>query len=267
MRQTNLDEFMELEEHNRELEKKIHEEVLKNRQKDELIFQQSKLASMGEMLGNIAHQWRQPLMEINSLFIPIEAKLNLGQDVSKEELLETIAKLSDVTNYMSNTINDFREFFAKDKEKVTFKLSEQINQSYSILSATLKETDINLEIVLKKNPVVFGYKNEYLQVLINILNNAKDVLIQRKVKEPLIRIIIDQIENNAIILIEDNAGGIKVEPIEDIFKPFFTYDKTNGSGIGLFMSKLIIENNMQGKLEAKNSQNGASFTLSIPTNL
>ena len=244
MRQTQLDDFLELEHHNKELEKRIKEEVEKNREKDRLLFQQSKLASLGEMLGNISHQWRQPLMEINSLFLPIEAKINLDMKLDNKEILESISKLNDITKYMSNTIDDFRDFFATNKEKIEFKLLEQINSTVNIISGGLKANNIKLDIIIQKNPVILGYKNEYSQVLINIINNAKDILVQRKIKNPYMKISIYEENNNIITSIEDNGGGITVNPIEKIFEPFFTYQKINGSGIGLFMSKLIIENNM-----------------------
>lgn len=261
MRQTNLDEFLELEEQNKELEELIKIEVEKNRQKDEIMFQQNKMAAMGEMLNNIAHQWRQPLMELSSLFIPIDAKMSLENKIEKEELKDSILKLNEITKYMSNTIEDFRSFFATNKEKVNFRLSEQINTSLNMISSSLKENNIMLDIVVKKNPIIYGYKNEYTQVLINIINNAKEILVERKVKEPKIVIIIDENEDEVIISIKDNAGGIKVEPIRNIFKPYFTYGKKNGTGIGLFMSKLIIENNMNGQIIAQNDKNGALFKI------
>lgn len=124
--------------------------------------------------------------------------------------------------------------------------------------------NIKLDIIIQKNPTLIGYKNEYSQVLINIINNAKDILIQRKIENPYIKISIYERKENIITTIEDNGGGIKVEPIEKIFEPFFTYQKINGSGLGLFMSKLIIQNNMNGKLEASNSENGAFFKITIP---
>jgi len=266
MRQTRLDEFLELEHHNKELEKRVQEEVAKNREKDKLMFQQAKLASLGEMLGNISHQWRQPLMEINSLFLPIEAKISLGGDIQKEEVLEAIDKLNHITKYMSNTIDDFKNFFATNKEKIKFKLLEQINSTINIISGGLKANNIKLDIIMNKNPELIGYKNDYSQVLINIISNAKDVLIERKIKNPYIKITIYEENGTIITTIEDNAGGIKVEPIEKIFEPFFTYQKANGSGIGLFMSKLIIEKNMNGKLSAKNSSTGAFFKIVIPKN-
>ena len=255
---------IELERYNRELKKKIKEEVYKNREKDKLMSQQARLASMGEMLGNISHQWRQPLMEISSLFMPIEAKLSMDIKIEKEELLETITKLNEISKYMSNTIDDFKNFFAKDKEKIEFELLEQINSTINIISAGLKANDIKLDIIIQKNPIMTGYKNEYSQVLINIINNAKDVLVQRKIVNPKIDIIIEEKDGLVITSIHDNAGGIKVKPIEKVFDPFFTYEKANGSGIGLFMSKLIIENNMNGKLEVENKEDGALFFISIP---
>jgi len=264
MRQTRLDDFMELEEHNKELEKRIKVEVAKNREKDKLMFQQAKLASMGEMLGNISHQWRQPLMEISSLFIPIEAKLSMDMEIEKEELLESIAKLNEISKYMSNTIDDFKNFFAKDKQKIEFELLEQINSTINIISSSLKAHDIKLDIIIQKNPMMVGYKNEYSQVLINIINNAKDILVQRKIKTPHVKILVSQNDSNIVTLIEDNGGGISTKPVEKIFDPFFTYEKVNGSGIGLFMSKLIIENNMNGKLLVKNNKKGAVFTIITP---
>ncbi|MDD2888832.1 MAG: HAMP domain-containing sensor histidine kinase [Aliarcobacter sp.] len=264
MRQTRIDEFLELEHHNKELEKRIKEEVTKNREKDKLMFQQAKLASLGEMLGNISHQWRQPLMEINSLFLPIEGKISLDMPLDKEEILETISKLNHITKYMSNTIDDFKNFFATDKEKIKFQLLEQINSTINIISGGLKNNNIKLDIIIQKNPELTGYKNDYSQVLINIINNAKDVLVQRKIENPYIKISIFEENGNIITTVEDNAGGIKVDPIEKIFDPFFTYEKIGGSGIGLFMSKLIIEKNMNGKLLVENSSKGAFFKIIIP---
>lgn len=271
MKQTSLDDFMNFEKVtkkltsiNEKLEEQVALEVEKSRQKDELLFQQNKMASMGNMISNIAHQWRQPLMELSSIFIPIEAKIKMGREVANEELLDSISKLNDITSYMSATIDDFRNFFVQDKEKVKFRISEQINLSVNILAGSLKEHNINLDIIIRKNPMLVGYKNEYAQVLINIINNAKDILVQREVKNPKIVILIEEENNNAIVTIKDNGGGIKVEPISSIFEPFFTYDKINGTGIGLFMSKLIVENNMHGTLEVLNTLGGATFKITIP---
>ena len=203
-------------------------------------------------------------MEINSLFLPIEGKISLDMPLDKEEILETISKLNHITKYMSNTIDDFKNFFATDKEKIKFQLLEQINSTINIISGGLKTHNIKLDIIIQKNPELIGYKNDYSQVLINIINNAKDVLVQRKIENPYIKISIFEENGNIITTVEDNAGGIKVNPIEKIFDPFFTYEKIGGSGIGLFMSKLIIEKNMNGKLLVENSLKGAFFKIIIP---
>lgn len=203
-------------------------------------------------------------MEISSLFIPVEASLHLDKKITNEELLDKIDKLHDITNYMSQTIDDFKNFFTSEKEKVNFRISEQINTSVNIIASSLKLYKIDLDIIIKNNPIVYGYKNEYSQVLINILTNAKDMLIQRNIANPKIIISIEQRNNNLIVSIIDNAKGITVFPIEKIFEPFYTSGKVNGSGIGLFMSKLIVENNMNGSLNAKNYESGAKFIISIP---
>lgn len=264
MRQTSLEDFIVLEEQNKELEKLVAIEVEKNRQKDKILFQQSKLASMGEMFENIAHQWRQPLMELTSLFIPIEAKISYEDKIDKKELLEAIERLNHITKYMSNTINDFKNFFATEKQKSKFKLSEQINSSLGVIITSLKKNDILIDIIIKNNPTIYGYKNEYTQVLLNILNNAKDALIERKIKKPKITITLSSSKNSAILTVSDNAGGVLVEPADDIFKPFFTVGKKNGTGIGLFISKLIIEKNMNGQLSLINTKNNATFEIKTP---
>ncbi len=264
MKQTNINDFLELEEYNKELEQRVQEEVEKNRAKDEMMFHQSKLASMGEMLGNISHQWRQPLMELSSLFLPIEAKISMGIKVENDEIMESIEKYTEIVKYMSETIDDFRNFFAHEKEKIEFEIIDQINSIVNIISGSLKRNNIKLDIIIKNNATMLGYKNEYSQVLINIVNNARDVLVQRKIENPRITIMIEQVGNNIITSVEDNAGGIKITPIQKVFDPFFTYEKINGSGIGLFMSKLIIENNMNGRLFVDNTKNGALFKITVP---
>lgn len=246
------------------LQKRLELEIQKNRKKDKVLFQQNKLISMGEMMDSISHQWRQPLMELTTLFIPIEANIKLNNCLTKEEVLESISKLNAIVKYMSTTIDEFRNFFSKEKEKTNFKITDQINLSVNIIASTLKQHNINLDIVIKTNPLLKGYKNELAQVLINILSNAKDILVQRKILNPKIIISILKVEEELVVTIEDNAGGIKEEFKEKIFDPFFTSEKSNGTGLGLFMSKLIIENNMQGHLSVQNTENGAKFIIYLP---
>jgi len=233
-------------------------------QHNKILTQQSKMAAMGEMIGNIAHQWRQPLMELSSIFINAEAKIRIKEDISHNEVLEVIERSSHILKYMSNTIDDFRNFFAKDKEKTKFKISDQIKRTVNILSSTLDNKNIKVNIILKHNPTIYGYKNEYSQVLINIISNAKDVLVQRDIKNGLIEVKVYEEKGLCITEILDNGGGISEKYMDDIFKPFMTFEKKDGTGIGLFMSKLIVENNMNGTLTASNEKNGAKFIITLP---
>lgn len=257
-------ENCQLKQEIKELNQKISQEVEKNRQNDKMFFQQSKMASLGEMLGNIAHQWRQPLMELSSVTMELQAKIELLGKVTNEEVLESIEKSNDIIQYMSQTIDDFRNFFAKDKKRVKFKITEQISSAINMINSSFRQHNIKLEIIVLRNSTIVGFKNEYSQVLINILSNAKDELINRNIQNPKIILKIGEKDNNSIVEIEDNAGGIKSEPLEKVFEPFYTKDKVNGTGVGLFMSKLIVENNMNGKLLVKNGQNGAKFIIAVP---
>ncbi len=252
-----------LERENSDLKKRLN---LLNKQcniKDKIVIQQSKMASMGEMIGNIAHQWRQPLMEISTLLINTEAKIKLLGKVSNDEILETIDKSNQVIGFMSNTIDDFRNFFTVNKQKEDFFIAAQITSALNIIKSSLETNNIKVNVVIKNNIKTNGYKNEYLQVLINILSNAKDVIVSNNVKNGKIIIKLYSKDDISILEIEDNGKGISIEPIEKVFEPFFTYKKKNGTGIGLFMSKLIIENNMNGNITAENKKEGASFRIEL----
>jgi len=254
-------ENQKLREEISDLKRKISSEIKKS---NKVIFQQSKMASLGEMLGNIAHQWRQPLMELSSITMELQAKVELLGKVSNKEIIQTVEKSNDIIKYMSQTIDDFRNFFAKDKKRVQFKISEQVSSAINMINSSLKKYDIKLEIIVIKNSSIVGFKNEYSQVLINILSNAKDELVRRKIKDPKIILRIGEDKDRSVVEIEDNAGGIKIEPIEKVFEPFYTKNKVNGTGVGLFMSKLIVENNMDGRLLAKNTNKGAKFIIVVP---
>lgn len=243
---------------------KLKAELEHSKINNQILTQQSKMALMGEMLGNIAHQWRQPLMELSSIIMTLEAKAKLLDEVSNSEIIEASEKSTILLKYMSNTIDDFRDFFVKDKEKVQFKIVDQIKRTVNMLTSILDNKNIKVDIIIKTNPTIIGFQNEYSQVLINLIANAKDVLIGRSIKDPKITVKVYNEDSFCVTEIIDNAGGIKVKPIEKVFQSFFTFEKKDGTGIGLFMSKLIIEKNMDGKLEVKNNNNGACFIIKIP---
>ena len=165
---------------------------------------------------------------------------------------------------MSQTISDFQNFFKPQGEKEEFSVENACKEAYFILQSSLKYHSINLDFNIIESPIVYGYKNEYSQVILNILSNAKDILIERNIEKPEIKIEIKSGDNFAIVKIEDNAKGVDHDIIEKIFDPYFTTrHKTQGTGIGLYMSKNIIERNMNGFINVKNENNGAVFTIKV----
>lgn len=246
------------------LESKINEEIFKRTEQEKLLIQQSKLASMGEMIGNIAHQWRQPLGELSAILMNLQVKHEFN-DLNQNILLHSIRQCNKINAYMSNTISDFQNFFKPSKDKEVFELSEACQRAISILQASLNYHGIEFHFDISAKVEVLGYPNEFAQALLNILSNAKDVLSEREIREPFIRLQLKKGYKYTLIVIEDNGGGISDEHIDRIFEPYFTtkYSK-QGTGIGLYMTKMIIENNMNGLVNVKNTQEGALFTIKLP---
>ena len=254
----------ELEVLNQSLEEKVKEEIEKNREKEQLLVQKSKFIALGEMISNIAHQWRQPLSELSSILMFIKFKYSIN--ALDGETMETKSKEADkVLEYMSHTIDDFRNFFMPKKEKEEFSLLKSVEIVMNIISSALANYNIKISISINENIKITTYLNEYKQVLLNIINNAKDVLIEKNIENPLIQIHAFEDSNYIVLYIEDNGGGILVEPKGKIFEPYFTTkEDSHGTGIGLYMSKIIVEKNMKGKLKVKNIKNGAQFAIYIP---
>jgi C4-dicarboxylate-specific signal transduction histidine kinase len=232
-------------------------------EKECMLIQQSRLAAMGEMIGNIAHQWRQPL---NTLGIHMQS---LGifygtPNFNKEFLDKTIAKSMETIKHMSKTIDDFRGYFRPDKAKTDFYVIEAIKNTLSLLEGCFDNPKITIDFVELDNPVVNGYRNEFAQVFLNILNNAKDALIERKINDAKVTITICSEVSCAVITVADNAGGIPDEVIDKVFDPYFTTKcSQEGTGIGLSMSKSIIEKNMGGILSVRNTEEGAEFRIEV----
>lgn len=245
---------------NRTLEERIDAAVNELRQKDQALIQQNRLAAMGEMISNIAHQWRQPL----NLIGLIVQGLPDCKDLSQAQLDHEVERIMDVVMHMSQTIDDFRYFFRQDKQKIQFTANQAVAKTVEFISPGLNSKNISISITEQPEVSVFGYSNEYGQVLLNILSNSKDVLEERKVAEPRIYINISREDDRSVVTITDNGGGISQEVIPKIFDPYFTTkEKSQGTGIGLYMSKIIIEQNMGGRLTAHNTENGAAFRIEI----
>ena len=257
----------ELRDLNANLEKRVKMEVEKNREKDRLMFQQARLASMGEMIGNIAHQWRQPLSQLNILLYKMKKESISKQNCGDCEKLYKEGK--EIIKKMSRTIDDFRNFFNPNKKKEIFFIKDALEESCSIIKKTLKSENITLKLKYDKNIKIIGFPNEFSQVLINIITNAKDALREKDgdkhIKIETHKIFDEKLKNCAKISICDNGCGIKEEIFEKIFEPYFTTKHASqGTGIGLYMCKQIVENSMKGKIFAKNQDNGVCFIIIIP---
>jgi len=233
------------------------------REKEQILIQQSRQAALGEMIGNIAHQWRQPL---NTLGLTIQQLLLFYDlnDFDREFLEKGVTNSMELIQHMSRTIDDFRNYFKPDKEKAEFKVREAIENTLSLMEGSLKNPQISIDIVEKDNPVIYGYRNEFAQTLLNILTNARDALVEREVDDPRVTITIKDEDGSAVVTVADNAGGIPEEIIGRIFDPYFTTKGPQmGTGVGLFMSKTIIEKNMGGRLSARNTGTGAEFRIEV----
>ncbi|MGB7403465.1 MAG: cache domain-containing protein [Arcobacter sp.] len=226
-----------------------------------ILIQKSKMAAMGEMIGNIAHQWRQPLSQVSGLFFDIESAYDY-KELDKKYLQNRVNEANDLLEYMSKTIDDFRNFFNPNSKKELFYLNEAINNAVKIIKSTLNFHQIELIIDIEKDYKINGYKNEYSQAIMNIISNAKDILLEKNIKNPQIKIYAQKNEK-LCLHIEDNAGGIEDSIINKIFDPYFTTKYEYGTGIGLYMTKMIIEEKMNGTIRVKNSNNGAIFSIEI----
>lgn len=277
---------LQLEDINRTLEKRVQEETAARLEKERIFVHQGRLAAMGEMIGAIAHQWRQPLNAIGLIIQDIKDAYEFGE-MNKEYLDATVKKGMDIVNHMSKTIDDFRNFFRQDKEKQSFDVKIAAGEVLSMLSAQLRNNKISYrlschehnrtaknftEIIPCDEFKIEAYPNELKQVFMNIVNNAKDAILQRRKEgrmgadeEGLITFDYKKEDNKVIISIADNGGGIPEDIIHRIFEPYFTTkEEDKGTGIGLYMSKMIIEQNMGGRIYAKNKEDGAVFTIELP---
>lgn len=255
-----------LQDLNDNLEKKVHDEVENSRVKDRMFFQQAKLAALGEMLNDIAHQWRQPL---NTISVVI-SKIYLDSKTEKltpQMLEDEIKKLRDIIQHMSSTIDDFKDFFKPDKEKVVFPLYKSIEESIRITDGGIANKDIVFHVDCPSEIVMNGFKKELSHVLLVLINNAKDAIIQREIVHGAITIKGYAQEHYIIIEVSDNGGGVSKEQLPHIFDPFFTTkEPTGGSGTGLYMSKQIIEQSMEGSINATNENDGLVVTIVLPRN-
>jgi len=252
-----------LETLNETLSTKVAIGIEEGKKKDRAMLQQSKLARMGSMISMIAHQWRQPLSELSGVLMELEMS-TISKKVDNKQILDSISRSNHTIDFMSNTIDDFRNFYRPDKKKEHFNISDACQNAFNIINATLNNLGIKLILDVKEDKKIKGYPTEYAQVILNIISNAKDILIERNIYEPKIYVTIDKNEYSSIVIIRDNANGIEEKSLELIFDPYYsTKDSTKGTGLGLYISKLIIEKNMTGELSVENDDEGAVFKIVV----
>lgn len=241
--------------------KKIEEELEKRILYEKEIMQKNRLASMGEMIDNIAHQWRQPLMKINAIVLNTDRSIELKK-YDEKYLQDRLNDISQAVYHMSNTIDTFREFLNPHKSKESFEISQSIEKSFKVLNTLLKDVELNIN---KKKIYINAYESEFMQVVISILSNSIDIFKERNIEKKDINIDIYEDDINYFISIKDNAGGIKEDIIDKIFEPYFTTKhKSGGTGMGLYISKLIMQTSFKGDIKVKNKDNGIDFILEIP---
>jgi len=252
----------ELKELNETLEKRVKEEIKKNEEKQKVMFWQSRFASLGEMLANIAHQWRQPLTELNlTLFSLKKAALNN----KKESIEELYSESRALIQNMSHTIENFSNFFKPDKDKQAFALRESIEEALLILKRVLHRDMVQVKSIYEEDITVLGIPNEFTQVIVNLLKNSRDAFVENGVLIREIEIRLYKEGAFGVVSVADNAGGIKEKERYKIFEPYFTTKhNSQGTGLGLFMSKMICEKGFNGSLDVSSKKGTTRFTIKIP---
>ena len=256
----------ELNRLNRTLEDEVKNEIEKNRKKEFELMEASKMVQMGEMIGNIAHQWRQPLSLISTISTSVLVNKEYGL-LTDNDLISGMEKINNSSQYLSETIDTFRDFIKEEKVLKEQILQDNISNAIDIVGTVLK--DVNIKLIKDidcNNPInVTIVSGELPQVIINIINNAKDILLEKDLDNKLVKISLEKLDTIAIITIEDNGGGVPTEILPNIFNPYFTTKHQSvGTGLGLHMSKRIVEESLKGKLYVENSENGAKFFIEIP---
>ena len=250
-------------------EQKNKDQLIK--EKEKLLYQQSKMAAMGEMLENIAHQWRQPLSVISTAATGMKIQKEFAT-LTKEEEFKTLDTINNSAQFLSETINDFRSYLNSDNVNEDFEMSEAIEYSLKLISSKIKNREINI-IKNYEKEIIKGVKNEFVQVIMNLINNAKDALENSDLEEKLIFISSKSNESHVTLILKDNAGGVPENIIERIFEPYFTTKhQSQGTGIGLYMSEEIIRNHLDGTIIARNEEYiyngkkyvGACFEITLP---
>jgi len=255
---------LELREMNETLETKVQDKIEELIRKDKILSVQSKQAVMGEMISMIAHQWRQPLSTITLQISNLQFKTLLGTKVEGKEFDETLVEISDSIMYLSQTIDDFQTYFHPAKDLEEIEINRLLKRAINFALPRVKEHGIDIVLQSSDKIYIKTYINELIQVVLNIINNAIDALNKKQGEGLAVHISVENTNGKILIHIQDNASGISEDDLPHIFEPYFSTKGKNGTGLGLYMSKMIMEKQFDGDITARNTDNGATFTIELP---
>ncbi len=247
--------------------RELNEALIKEKEITEFQHKQllsnSRSAAMGEMISMIAHQWRQPLSLINTVIATLKIKKELG--ILDNKIIDnSINKIEKTTNFLSSTIDDFRDYFKPNKIATTVNISNLFEKSLFFLKSELKQLDIEYDINIDPNISIVTYKNELLQTILNILKNSIDAFKEKKKSKKKISVVVVNNEESILITIEDNAGGIRTDILQKVFEPYFSTKSKNGTGLGLYMCKTIINEHLHGNISLESNKNGTKVAIQLP---
>lgn len=251
----------QLEVFNEKMQKLVEEEVSKNIEKQHMLELQTRHAQMGEMISLITHQWKQPLSVIQTLGTLLKMKYEL-HTLTPELTVEKIENILQQVDYMSQTVHDFQKFFTPSKDRTMFNVKKTIDSVLELVKMDYALSNIAVSIEGDDEVMVKGYANEYKQVILSLLQNAKDAFVGQSKSNKYVHINVRKEQEHSIVSMKDNAGGISENLINEIFTQYMT-SKKNGSGLGLYIAKSVIENNMQGKIWVENTQDGVVFFIRV----
>jgi C4-dicarboxylate-specific signal transduction histidine kinase len=261
------DKTTELIKLNESLELKVEQKLEELRSKDQILQAQSKQAVMGEMISMIAHQWRQPLSTITLQIADLQLKQLLGKERDCEDIDRALNNISDTIIYLSDTIDDFQTYFRPNREVLKIEIHELLQKALNFVKSRLSDNKIKITINKEADIYIKTYVNELVQVVLNILNNAIDAHNDVRVQNPFIVLHTKAVQDKVFIIIEDNAGGITDENFSHLFEPYFSTKDKNGTGLGLYMSQMIIQKQFGGEIDVETSKKGSVFIIKIPKNI
>jgi len=250
----------DLKELNDSLNFRIQQALKEAKEKDRAMLHQSRLARMGEILSMISHQWRQPLNQLNSIMMELETRV-LFKKTTEKFLVSCVEDATKIIQFMSSSMEDFKNFYKPKKDKEFFYISSACKEAISLIKDSLENAQVVLKFIVENDKKIKGYKREFSQVILNLILNARDALVLNNIEKKSITLIITAIDKSSLVIIKDNAGGIENDIKDLIFEPYFSTKGIQGTGMGLYMSKMIIEKNMQGKLSVRNDTQGAVFEI------